>query len=327
MIKDIATAQKIQQKILEAENILLVTHQNPDGDGLGAVSALSFYLARLNKKYQLYCFNAVPKNYLFLPLMHQFSNNAKSLTAEKFDLIIVLDSGNLDHAGLTEFISQQTGKYFLINIDHHQSNNNFGHLNLVQSYSSSACEIIYDLLRFWKVAINKEMATALLNGIIFDTGMFSNAGTTFSALAASSHLLNLGARHHEINQNTLRNKNLELLKLWGRAFERLTYNPKYDLAFTVLTLKDFEDLYIEPGAIEGLSNFFNELSGAGVIMVLIERSDGTIKGSLRTTNDNIDVSKLANLWQGGGHRKASGFTLPGRLVYNKEKWQVVKNNS
>jgi bifunctional oligoribonuclease and PAP phosphatase NrnA len=322
MIKDIITAQQIHQKIQSAENILLITHQNPDGDGLGAMSALSLYLEKLNKNFRLFCLHPVPDHYLFLPNLHLLTTDARIFFEKVFDLIIVLDSSNLEYAGVKFIIDQLRYNYLLVNIDHHLTNDGFGQLNLVQSQSSSASEVVYDLLRLWQAPITKEMATALLNGIIFDTGIFSNDGTTLSSLSVSSHLLNLGARHQEINQNTLRNKSLELLKLWGRAFERLTYNPVYDLAFTVLILKDFEELGIEPGSIDGLSNFFNELSGAGVIMVLLEKPDGTIKGSLRTTNNNVNLAKLAHLWNGGGHRKASGFSLKGRLVYNNGNWLI-----
>ncbi|MBU1037259.1 DHH family phosphoesterase [Patescibacteria group bacterium] len=322
MIKDIATAQQIYQKIQQAQNILLVTHQNPDGDGLGVLSAMAQYLETIKKSYQLFCLNEVPASYKFLPQIYKVINNPQIFSQQNFDLIIILDANSLDYAGVKEIIKSIRYPYILINIDHHLTNENFGQLNLCQSSSSSASEIIYDLFRLWQVAITKEMATALLNGIIYDTGIFSNDATTLTSLSASSHLLNLGARHKEINQSVLRNKSLGLLKLWGKAFERLVYNPRYDIAFTVITLKDFEDYQVEPGAIEGLSNYFNELSGAKLTLVLIEKPDGFIKGSFRTTFDDVNVAHLAQLWGGGGHRKASGFSLKGRMIYNSDKWNI-----
>ena len=324
MIKDFATAQEIYKKIQEAQNILVVTHQNPDGDGLGALSAIAQYLQLQKKSYQLFCRDQVPTNCQFLSLLHQATIDPAIFTSQKYDLIIVLDSSDLDYAGIEEFLTKAKYPFTLINIDHHPTNTNFGHLNLVQSFSSSASEIVYDLFRLWQVPFTKEIATALLNGIIFDTGAFSNAGTTLSSLQATSHLLNLGALHQEINENILRNKSLNLLKLWGIAFERLVYNEKYQLAFTILTLKDFSNCHLEAGSIKGLTNFFNELAGTKMIMVLVEQSDGYIKGSLRTTSDKVDVGKLAQAWGGGGHKKAAGFSVKGKLVYNGGRWEIVE---
>ena len=343
MIKEIAVAQAIFNKIQTAQHILVITHQNPDGDGLGALSALAQYLQSINKDYQLFCRDLAPPNYQFLPRLHQLISDPLIFSKQTFDLIIVLDTSSLDYAGIEEMLRplpkaparQYTGTgggdqplaevsypYTLVNIDHHLTNNNFGQLNLVQNTASSASEIIYDLLRLWQVAITKEIATALLNGIIFDTGAFSNAATSLYSLQVASHLLNLGARHKEINENILRNKSLSLLKLWGIAFERLVYNEKYQVAFTVLTLDDFRIYNVEPEAAAGLSNFFNELAGAKVILVLTEPEEGLIKGSLRTTTDEVDVGKLVQKWGGGGHKKAAGFSLKGKLVYNEGRWQI-----
>ena len=238
MINQLATVQKIKQEIQQAEQILLITHKNPDGDGLGAISAMALYLKSINKNYQLFCLDAVPENNQFLPLINEVATN-KKVFDNQFDLVIVLDSGDLEYAGVADLLNRSKIK-ILINIDHHPTNNNFGDINLVLPDFSSASEIIYQLFKYWQVPINKEIATALLNGIIFDTGAFSNAATSLSSLKTASHLLNLGARHNQINERILRNKSLGLLKLWGRAFERLQYNPKYSLAFTAVLKKDLE---------------------------------------------------------------------------------------
>jgi len=321
MIKDVSTAQEILTKIQTAQNILLVTHKNPDGDGLGALSALALFLQINKKNYQLFCRNQISQNEKFLPLLHEVSFDPKTFD-NIFDLVIVLDSGSLDYAGVDDLIGNITSNYILINIDHHTSNTYFGQINLVVDSASSASEIVYDLLRLWQAPISKDMATALLNGIIFDTGAFSNAGTTLTCLQSASHLLNLGARHKEINEKKFRDKSLNLLKLWGRAFERLKYNENFNLAYTIITLKDFSDLDLNPEAGAGLSNFFNELSGAKIVLVLTEQTNGTLKGSLRSTYDDVDVSILAKTWGGGGHKKAAGFSVNSKVFYNENIWGI-----
>ncbi|MDP2736740.1 MAG: bifunctional oligoribonuclease/PAP phosphatase NrnA [bacterium] len=321
MINQLETIQKIKDALGKAKRVLVIGHQQPDGDALGALIGLAYYLKSLNKDYSLFCLDAPVEQYQFLPLIHEVKADPQ-IFEEKLDLIIVVDSGDLHYAGVDKLLPP-VKNYTLINIDHHASNNFFGDLNLVLPDKSSTSEIIYQLLRLWQAPINKEAATALLNGIIFDTGSFGNSATSLSSLEAAGHLLNLGARHRLINENILRNKSLGLLKLWGRAFEKLQFNQKYDLAFTVVTQEDLIACGVEAEASSGISNFFNELAGAKIAMVLVQTEDNVIKGSLRTTRDDVDVAALAKQFGGGGHKKAAGFTIPGQLVYNEGRWQII----
>jgi len=312
---------RIKQVVDQAGSILIITHQKPDGDGLGAISALAFYLTSQRKNYQLFCKDSVPETSQFLPLIYQVTSD-QSVFEKKFEVIILLDSGDLEYAGVEQIIKGLNYKFILINIDHHITNRGYGDLNLVLPEKSSTSEIIYGLFRHWQFPLSKEVATALLNGIIFDTGAFSNAATSLSALEIASHLLNMGARHKEINEYQLKNKSLGLLKLWGRAFERLTFNEKYNLAFTVITQKDILECQAPDEATEGIANFLNELSGAKVVMVLKESQNGIIRGSFRTTYDDVDVGEMAKRLGGGGHRKASGFSIIGKLVYANNRWII-----
>ncbi|KKT96112.1 MAG: Phosphoesterase RecJ domain protein [Parcubacteria group bacterium GW2011_GWC2_45_15] len=129
MIKDTATAQAI------------LNNQHPDGDGLGALSALALFLQSQGKNYSLFCRDAISENDSFLPLLHQVTSEQK-IFKQKFDPIIILDSGSLGYAGVEEPIQNMKTNYTLINIDHHSSNTNFGQLNLVQDTASSASEMI-----------------------------------------------------------------------------------------------------------------------------------------------------------------------------------------
>jgi len=313
--------EEIRQLILAKQKIIVVAHQKPDGDCLGALSAMGLFLKRLNKDYVLFCKDLIPEKSDFLPLMHEVTSDV-TIFDSRPDLIIVLDSGDLKYAGVDELVAKTNCP--IINIDHHFSNPNYGDSNLVIFEKSSVCEIIYDLFNIWRVLLDKDIATALLNGMIFDTEVFSNAATHLSTLRAAAQLLNLGARQQQVKTSFLRNKTLGLLKLWGKGFERLTFNPKYKLAFTVLLPADFADSGVaasESG--QGLSNFFNDLTGVDIVLVLIDYGSGIVKGSLRTTHDDVDVSALAKIFGGGGHRKASGFSLPGKLVYNEGNWQIV----
>ena len=201
-------------------------------------------------------------------------------------------------------------------------NINFGHVNLVHGEASSTSEIIYHFFDFHDIPINKEIATCLLTGIMTDTGNFSNLATTPSSLEIAGRLLNYGGRIRQISDNTIKNKSLSNLQLWGRALARLKKDEKTGLVTTVLTKKDYQELGLDENNTEGIANFLNNIEDAKTIIVFREKDDGTIKASLRTTHPNVDVSELAKKYGGGGHKKAAGFSLKGKIKDTKEGWKV-----
>ena len=136
-------------------------------------------------------------------------------------------------------------------------------------------------------------------------------------------MLSKGANVREVLNYTSKNKNINILKGWGFALSRLQYNKDYDIVFTLLTKDDLRELGIAKQELEGLANFFNSLKDAKIVLVLYELGDGRVKGSLRTNKDNVDVSKLAGLFGGGGHKKAAGFEIEGRLEKIEEGWRIV----
>ncbi|MDD5040275.1 MAG: bifunctional oligoribonuclease/PAP phosphatase NrnA [Patescibacteria group bacterium] len=315
--------QKIRDEIKRAQSVLVVTHKNPDGDALGSLLAMGYFLGLENVAYQLFCVSPAPAHLRFLPNLDAISNDERIMTDKEHDLIIILDSGDLEYAGVAEHFRKLKGLPVVINIDHHPTNALYGHLNLVNPNASSTSEIIYHLIDFFRYPIAKHIATSLLTGILTDTGSFSNLGTTSSSLDVSSRLLASGARVREIISFTFRNKPIPQLQLWGRALSRLKENDETGIVTTVLTQDDFRELGIDEDSSEGISNFLNNVDHAKAIIVFREKSDGTVRASLRTTQPNVDVSKIAKHFGGGGHKKAAGFTIKGRLEETGTGWKVV----
>jgi len=313
-------SKQIYQEIVAAPKILLVAHEKPDGDTLGATSALAVFLDSLGKDYQIFCADPAPAFFYFLPNINKFFNQAERLKQINFNLIITIDCADLKRTRLAEIFADREKELKIINIDHHQSNPSFGYLNLVLDSYSSTSEIIFQLLREWKINFNKEIATALLNGIFTDTGAFTTPSTNLNSLATASALLNFGGRLQEVSKNNFQNKTINALRLWGRALSRLTINKRYQLAYTIIFEKDLEELAATDDDLEGLANFFNNLNDARVSLVIREEGEN-LRCSLRTTN-NLDLSRLAKIFGGGGHAKASGFSISGKLVYIEGRWTV-----
>lgn len=316
-------AGKIQAAIKTATNVAVICHKNPDGDALGSATALIEALDNWQKKYTLFCMTPAPHQFDWLPRINELQSDESIIQNNRFDVIIMLDSGSLSYAGIDELIKSLKYKHTLINIDHHNSNNYFGDINYVDETSSSTCEIIYELFRQWKAPMNKDIATSLLNGIMTDTGMLTNPATSDRTLSIASDLMKFGANIYKITQYNTRNKRHNLLNLWGVAMQRLIYNKDFNCATTFITKEDFEKHKLNEEGLDGLANFLSSLHDVDFTMVLTEVPNEYIKGSLRTTKDNVNVGALAQKLGGGGHKKASGFVIKGKLSYNDSEVKIV----
>jgi phosphoesterase RecJ-like protein len=308
---------KIVETILKSKKILLIVHRHPDADALGALVTMRHWLDSRGRQLDIYCPDAAGvdnyKNVFFIGT-DDFNLSFTQIKNNNYDCIIILDCGSASQAGIDEWVDEYKRLYpqtVLINIDHHFSNNFYGHLNYVATGASSTCELVFNLLRSQKQTINSSMATAMLFGIVFDTGSFSNGATTLESLKISAELLRLGARHYYVSQSFLCNKEISLLRLWGTALSRLKLVDNHNLAYTYISKEELAAFGLANS--DGLSNFLSNLNDADIVMVVTEKEDQTLKVSLRTTKEGLDVMKIAVLFGGGGHVKAAGFSINGGL--------------
>lgn len=309
---------KINTLIKNSERLLLLGHENPDGDCLGALSALMIYLKKQNKVFQAVFFEELNPAFDFLPNFKNFIVSPENFDPQAFDLLIALDASNFQRTGLGMEILINAGRPKIINIDHHATNDNFGDVNLINARASSTCEILYNFFEYFKFPIDEPMATALLTGLQSDTGSFSYANTTSQALKIASQLIRAGGQINLINQRLFKNKNLASFQFLGSILNRLNFNEKLNILSLVLTA---EDLVRAETNFEGLTNFLQKIKEPEIIMVLKEMADGEIKVSLRSKT--VDVAAWAKKLGGGGHRRAAGFSVFGKLVKNeKGTWQV-----
>lgn len=315
--------RQIQQVLAQARNILIVSHKNPDGDTLASACALMQYLRQLDKNHTAFCATPVSANLSFLPHVEYFISNLETLREQHFDVAVLMDSSDLAYAGVAEYFKELPYAPIIVNIDHHRTNNHYGQYNMVMPEAASTTEVLYILFKTLGVIVDKHLATCLLTGIATDTGHFSNPATTARSLQIAGELLRLGGNLRLIQGRTLRNKSLAALRVWGRVLSRLQKNQKYNLAITAVTQEDLLEYNLSEEDLEGLTNFLNNLSGAKAVLLLREKGDGIIKASLRTTDPQMDVSRIAKHFGGGGHAKAAGFSLPGRLEKTATGWQVI----
>jgi len=305
--------------IKNAQNILIVPHDHPDGDAIASACLMAEVVKQAGKKYKLYCFDQVNYQYTFLPHLDEFKNSYDKFN---FDLIITLDCGSVERTKLDKEILSRQKNQLVLEIDHHPKAKAYADLEIRDSTAASTTEILYYFLKANKIKITKDLANCILTGIMTDTGNFLYPSTSPQTINIASEMLRLGARLPQIMENTWRNKSIASMKTWGKAMSRLKINQKYNFAYTVLENSDVpEDVSEEE--LEGMAGFLSNLHDVNGILLLRELASGEIKGSLRTAKSEVNISKLARVLGGGGHAKAAGFEIEGKLEKTETGWKIV----
>lgn len=297
--------KEIGEKILEKNSIIITTHMNPDGDGLGAGTALYHALKKTGKKDVRFLIeDKMPGNLYFLN-EENIIETCKNFTLTNEEVLICVDAADISRIG---YFKELKGKIEIINIDHHISNDSYGDFNHIDSDSASTCEIMYELLKSMKIDLDKKIATGLYTGIVNDTGNFKHTNVRASTFLIASDLIKNGANNNEILRIFYDSKTMAGMKLLGRALEKAVYLSENKLIYSIITQKDYKefggDKFDTDSVVENLLN----LDLAQVALFIREEESGSYKGSLRTKREDLDLNFIAGTFGGGGHKKASGFS-------------------
>lgn len=311
------------KEVLEGKtSFLLVAHEEPDGDAIGAILSMARFLSDRGKEVRFASKDQAPELFKFMKGADKLSHD---FLIGDYDVIILIDNGDLKRTGFAERIlaAKKSGK-IIINIDHHPQNDiwKMATINIADSSCSSTSEIIFDLFVYFNYYIDSEIATNLLGGIYYDTGGFQHSNTSKKVLEIASNLMRSGASLKKVSRSVSQSRSVSMLKLWGIALSRLKVIKKFGLAFTFITQDDLEKSGAKEDEISGLVNMINSTAEAGASLLIYQNNNGNIKGSLRTEKDEIDVSRLAKYLGGGGHRKAAGFSLSGKIKQNGQGWVI-----
>lgn len=316
--------RSIWERLVDARAVLLISPKRPDGDSLGSICGLREALASVGKSATIFCPDPAPPTLAAMPRIHELVGGGDALRGRMFDVIVICDSGDLEYSGVADMLDRwRASASTLVVIDHHATNTAYGDVNCVVTDAASTTEVITRLLTANGVLVPPAAATCLLYGLVTDTDGFTNPATSPSAVATAAQLMAAGARIGPILRAVYRMKPIDALKLWGRALERLTIHPVWDIATTILLPEDFTDCKDGIERSEGLSNFLQTVIPAHAILVLKDDGTGTVRGSLRTQRNDVDVGRLAEALGGGGHRKAAGFGMPGKIVRSGDRWCLI----
>lgn len=313
----------IKKELEKSREVLIVAHSAPDGDTIGSSFALKEYLvSSLGKKATVTCPDFLPQ-YLKDFLGSESVEASENIDFGKFDLIIGCDAVE---RGFEKVVAEKRKNQKIILLDHHTTlrmKKIKPDVVISDERYSSVCEIIFDFFDFHRIEIDRKISEYLLLGILGDTGIFQHANTTPKVMEMAASLMRRGASLTKIIRLVFQNKRLETLKLWGRAMERAEINPKTGAIMSYVTEQDLEDFHGDAEDISGVAEILNTVSGTKFSLVLSERGENRVKGSLRSEEyKDTDVSEIARLLRGGGHRLSSGFEIKGKLVKDGKSWKV-----
>jgi phosphoesterase RecJ-like protein len=305
-----ATASDLDRAVdvlRSGQRFLLTTHEGPDGDGLGSLLALNQILGQIGKDSVMFLGAKefpLPVEYRFLPMEEVFHEPP----ADVVDRVLVfLDCGNIDRMPV-DFLQRDGAR--VVNIDHHHDNTLFGSVNLVDTEASCTAEIVYELAKRLGSDITPEIASALYVGLVTDTGRFSYENTKPAAHRMAAELIEAGVDVDDTHRRLYERVPIEKARLVARALEKIERFDHNRVAVTYISLADYEETGGTEVLTEGIIDHVRALEGTKVAAVIRDKTDGgrsARKVSLRSSDGEVDVSVIARLHGGGGHRRAAGF--------------------
>lgn len=313
---------KLKRYLESHPKLIILTHANPDGDAIG--SALGLYLALKEKGHtvDVACIDPCPEEFKYLK---NYDHLKTDFNPADYQAIIFVDCGDKKltrfEKTYPEILSDERVK---INIDHHVSNDQFGEINFVITDVASASMIVYQILKALDCKISPETANALITGIYTDTGGFMHQNTTPLSYQYAAELIKLGASPQNVAKNVFHTYDFRTLKLWGKVLQNLHLTAD-GAAIVGVEEKDYESLGCTRQDLAGVIDFINAMPEARYSVMLSEDGKGNVKASLRTRKEDVDVKALAEQYGGGGHIKASGFTIPGGRLEKEVKWKIVQD--
>lgn len=292
---------------------LLMTHIRPDADGLGSQLALAEALRQLGKRPRVVIASKLLPRYRFLDpdrtVIEDFTPPGEQFAT--CDAILIMDTGTWNQIGeFGPYLQAQSVPKAVL--DHHRTQDDLGGTAYVDTSAEATGRMTYDLIQALGVPLSDSAAQHLFMALAHDTGWFRHSNTTSATFDLAEKLVAAGAQPTPIYEQMFECATLPRLRLLGTALSKMTVVEDGLVAYTEIALRDYHDTGAVPGDTEELINYPRTIEGVEVAMVFIEQPTGGVKVSFRSRS-RVDVSRLAERFQGGGHMRASGCKIDGTL--------------
>lgn len=305
---------KIAAVLAKGKRFLLITHKDPDGDGLGSMLALGKSLSDAGKEVSLIAQDPIQSPLNLLKGADEIVNIVD--IDGDFDAVVALDCAEKSRLG--EFENHLGSYQVVINIDHHETNESFGGLNLIEPESSSTGELVFRLLKEASLPIGADAAWNIFAAIQTDTGSFKYSNTTPEALRIAADMMDLGANPWEISKKVMYGHSMARLRLLEMALHTIEFHHKKRIAIMILSQGMLEKAGAQLSDSERFVDYPRFISGVELGVLIRETGENECKFSLRS-NSCLNAAQLASRFGGGGHDRAAGFRFQGSL-------KAVKND-
>ncbi|QDT65107.1 DHH family phosphoesterase [Calycomorphotria hydatis] len=300
--------------IKDAKSFVLTSHVRPDADAIGSELGLAALLEEMGKSVQIVNPSAAPDNLDFLDQNGKLLKLGESIDAQKIenaDVHIVVDtSAWVQLAELAPIIKRTSAKKVVI--DHHVSSDDLGAVEFKDTAAEASGALIVRLADTLGLPIPPRAAVPLFAALATDTGWFRFPSVKSSTYEIAARLIDLGAVPQQIYEKLYERRTHSKLKLTGRVLDRIQLVNEGRLAYTSVSQEDFRQTGAKQADTEDLVNECLKIEGTEAAFIAIEQHNGSIKVSFRSKTQ-LSVSDVAEQFNGGGHRQASGAVLPGPL--------------
>ena len=291
-----------KQKILEARNIVIAGHINPDGDSIGSLLSLGLGLKQLGKQICMISEDGVPNRYRTLPGALYIRKDLKINP----DLAIAVDCSNEEILGKTFDIFCKAKN--ILEIDHHEFRRPFGNIKLIDHRAAAVGELIYLLLRGLKIKITKDIAQNLLTSIIVETNSFSLPNVRPFTFEVCAELIKKKVDFHKLVEMVFWSKTKAAVVLTGICLSRCKFLKSAKIAWSIIRQSDFDKAKGRDEDVDAVADQLRSISSVKIVVLFREKHKGKLRVSLRSKN-NINVASVAEKYKGGGHFDVAGCTI------------------
>ena len=282
------------------DNILLITHSNPDGDAVGSIFALYGILKKLGKnvRCEIKDIPAVMQTLVYEDAFADFKEEAV--------VSVDLADTQLLHADLKAEYADKVD----LSIDHHATNVEYAKNTLLKAESAAACEVIFNMVNEAGFEIDTEIARCLYVGLATDTGCFRYSNATAATFRAAASLIEKGVDSAKINTDIFETKSRSYVMFETMAMNSLKTYLDGKCAVLLITKDMYKKAGISESESQGINALPRQIEGVLAGVTVKERTNGTYKVSIRS-REPLDASEICALMGGGGHRLAAGCELSG----------------
>jgi bifunctional oligoribonuclease and PAP phosphatase NrnA len=305
-----ATLAQIGSALREHHRFAVLSHVRPDGDALGSQLALTLSLQLLGKEVMVWNEDGLLEKYDFLPGGARLTQPPPE--PQDFDAAIALDTATQSRLGLAGKAVRHAKTW--INIDHHQSNPGYGDLVYIDQNSPATGQILFELIQNQQLPIDPAIAENLFVAISTDTGSFQYPNTTARTFEIGADLVRGGVDVGRVSQLLYENYPRRRTELLRELLGTMRFEARGQIASFSLSLDVARKLGVRPEDNEGLIDHLRAIRGVIVAVFFEELADGKVRVSMRSKNEDIDVSAICQKFGGGGHKLAAGARVRGTLA-------------